>query len=455
VWRIDRERMTGTVDLPGSKLKSVTIPLRPMLGRVAVAPEGDEQFGGMWPGPFGGNMDVSDVREGTTVSLPVFHTGALFYFGDGHAAQGDGEVCGSGLETSMDVTFRFDLVKKKAIDWPRLEDAENLMVAGSARPLSDALRIAFVELVNWLVAEHGFDKADAYQLVSQAATIRVGNMVDPLYTVVAKFPKRLLRNPGAVSGLRLGEMPWTEAEKVLVPERVVVLPLGAGSKEHGPHLLLANDQLLADALAARVLQARPVAMLPTLTYGFYPAFLEYPGSVSLAEDTQRDVVMQICRSIARYGPRRFYVLNTGVSTARPLKAAAEALAGEGILMRFTDIIAAGKPAEDAVRQQKAGTHADELETSAMLYLAPGSVRMERAVADGLVEHAGALTRNVASTTGHVSPSGVFGDPTLADWRKGEKIADAMVAAMVADIDALAAAPPPAGTPRSPVVTEPR
>src|SRR5258707_885914 len=394
VWRIDRERMTGTVDLPGSKLKSVTIPLRPMLGRVAVAPEGDEQFGGMWPGPFGGNMDVSDVREGTTVSLPVFHTGALFYFGDGHAAQGDGEVCGSGLETSMDVAFRFDLVKKKAIDWPRLEDAENLMVAGSARPLSDALRIAFVELVNWLVAEHGFDKADAYQLVSQSAVIRVGNMVDPLYTVVAKFPKRLLRAPGPVAGMRLGDMPWTEAEKLLGPDRVVVLPLGAGSKEHGPHLLLGNDQLLADGLAARVLQSRPVAMLPTLTYGFYPAFLEYPGSVSLSFETQRDVVMQVARSIARYRPRRLYVLNTGVSTARPLKAAAEALAGEGILMRFTDIIAAGKPAEDAVRQQKAGTHADELETSAMLYLAPRSVRMEQAVADGLVEHAGALTRNV-------------------------------------------------------------
>jgi len=199
VWRLDRERMTGTVDLPNSRLKTVTIPLRPMLGRVAVAPEGDEQFGGLWPGPFGGNMDVSDVREGTTVSLPVFHTGALFYFGDGHAAQGDGEVCGSGLETSMEVAFRFDLVKKKAIAWPRLEDAENLMVAGSARPLSDALRIAFVELVNWLVAEHGFDKADAYQLVSQSATIRVGNMVDPLYTVVAKFPKRLLGPPAAPS----------------------------------------------------------------------------------------------------------------------------------------------------------------------------------------------------------------------------------------------------------------
>jgi amidase len=137
-------------------------------------------------------MDVSDVREGTTVYLPVFHPGALFYFGDVHALQGDGEVCGSGLETSADVSFRFGLLKKKTIAWPRLEDAEHIMVAGSARPLSDALRIAFVELVDWLVAEHGFAKPDAYQLVSQVAVIRVANMVDPLYTVVAKFPKKYL-----------------------------------------------------------------------------------------------------------------------------------------------------------------------------------------------------------------------------------------------------------------------
>jgi acetamidase/formamidase/creatinine amidohydrolase/Fe(II)-dependent formamide hydrolase-like protein len=450
VWRLDRERMTGTVDLPGSRVKSVTIPLRPMLGRVAVAPEGEEEFGGLWPGAFGGNMDVSDVREGTTVSLPVFHTGALFYFGDGHAAQGDGEVCGSGLETSMEVAFRFGLVKKKAIAWPRLEDAEHLMVAASARPLSDALRLSFVELIQWLVADYGFDKADAYQLVSQSAVIRVGNMVDPLYTVVAKFPKRLLAAGSAAAGVRLGEMPWTDAEKVLGPERVVVLPLGAGSKEHGPHLLLGNDQVLADGLAARVLQSRPVALLPTLTYGFYPAFLEYPGSTSLSFDTQRDVVMEIARSIARYGPRRFYVLNTGVSTARPLAAAAQALAAEGILMRFTDIINAGKPAEDAVRQQKMGTHADEIETSAMLFLSPGSVRMEKAVADGMAERPGPLTRDIGSATGHVSPSGVFGDPTLADWRKGQQITEAIVASIVADIDALAAAPPPAGTPGSPL-----
>jgi len=195
VWRLDRAGMTGTLELPKSQSKSVTVPLKPMLGRVATAPEGDEAFDGIWPGRFGGNLDVSDVREGTTVYLPVFHDGALFYFGDGHALQGDGEVCGSGLETSMDVAFRFGLVKGKAIRWPRLEDAEHIMVAGSARPLSDALRIAFVELIGWLVSDYGFDKAEAYQLVSQVAVVRVAQMVDPLYTVVAKFPKRYLPKP--------------------------------------------------------------------------------------------------------------------------------------------------------------------------------------------------------------------------------------------------------------------
>jgi acetamidase/formamidase/creatinine amidohydrolase/Fe(II)-dependent formamide hydrolase-like protein len=457
VWRIDRERMTGTVDLPGSAMKTITVPLRPMLGRVAVAPEGDEAFGGLWPGPFGGNMDASDVREGTTVYLPVFHDGALFYFGDGHALQGDGEVCGSGLETSMDVAFRFSLQKKKTIAWPRFEDAEHMMVAGSARPLSDALRIAFVELVQWLVADHGFDKADAYQLVSQVAVMRVANMVDPLYTVVAKFPKRFLpaaAGGAASAGVRLGDLAWPEAEKVLTADRVVVLPLGAGAKEHGPHLPLGNDAILAGHLARALLAARPVALLPSLSYAFYPNFLEYPGSVSLSADTQRDVVAEICRSIAAHGPRRFYVLNTGVSTARPLAAAAEALGREGILLRFTDILAAGKEAEDAVRQQAYGTHADEIETSMALYMDPGAVRMERAVADGAVVRPGPLTRDPSNKDGHYSASGVFGDPTLATWQKGERVTAAVLASIVADVDALAAAPLPTGQPRSPLLAAP-
>jgi amidase len=192
VWRLDRTRNVGIIDLPNSAVKRMEIPLRPMLGRVATAPAGAEAFGGLWPGDFGGNMDASDVTEGVTAYLPVFHPGAQFYFGDFHAAQGDGEIAGSGLESTADVTFQFDLIKGQRIRWPRLENSEHIMVAGSQRPLIDALRIAFVELIEWLVADYGFDKMEAYQVVSQVAVVRVANVVDPHYTVIAKFPKALL-----------------------------------------------------------------------------------------------------------------------------------------------------------------------------------------------------------------------------------------------------------------------
>jgi len=191
-WRLDRARGLGILDLPGSASKRIELPLRPMLGRVAVAPAGEESWPGLWPGNFGGNLDAADVREGATVYLPVFHDGALFYFGDGHALQGDGEIVGSGLETTMDVTFEFGLIKGHRIGWPRIEDADDIMVAASVRPLVDAFRIAHVELIEWLVSEYGFEKMEAYQIVSQAGHTRVANVVDPNYTVVAKFPKRFL-----------------------------------------------------------------------------------------------------------------------------------------------------------------------------------------------------------------------------------------------------------------------
>lgn len=192
VWKLDLERQVGILDLPNSASKRIEMPLQPMLGRLAVAPGGGEAFGGLWPGNFGGNMDASDAREGTTVYLPIFHDGALFYFGDGHALQGDGEIAGSGLETTMDVTLQFDLIKNQRIRWPRMEDAEDIMVAGSARPLVDAFRIAQVELIDWLVAEYGFERMEAYQIVSQGGHSRIANVVDPNYTIVAKFPKKLL-----------------------------------------------------------------------------------------------------------------------------------------------------------------------------------------------------------------------------------------------------------------------
>jgi amidase len=193
VWQIDRTRNVGIIDLPGSTVKRLEIPLRPMLGRVATAPAGEEAYAGLWPGDFGGNMDASDVTEGATVYLPVFHPGAQFYFGDFHAAQGDGEIAGSGLESTADVTFQFDVLKGRRIRWPRIENDEYIMVAGSQRPLIDALRIAYVELIEWLVADYGFDKMEAYQVASQVGVVRVANVVDPHYTVVAKFPKALLR----------------------------------------------------------------------------------------------------------------------------------------------------------------------------------------------------------------------------------------------------------------------
>lgn len=192
LWTLDHERMTGKTELPGSKMKEIEIELQPMLGRVGVAPDGEEAFAGLWPGNFGGNMDAPEVRKGTTVYLPIFHDGAYLYFGDGHARQGEGEVGGTGLETSMDVELRIDVIKGKKIDWPRLEDENYIMVAGSTRPLIDAFRLAHVELIEWLVEDYGFDRIDAYALLGQLAVSTVANIVDPNYTVVAKFPKKYL-----------------------------------------------------------------------------------------------------------------------------------------------------------------------------------------------------------------------------------------------------------------------
>lgn len=192
LWRIDPTRKFGKLDLPKSRLKNIEVPLAPMLGRVAVAPRGEEAFGGLWPGDFGGNMDAPEIREGATVYLPVFHEGAYVYFGDAHALQGHGEIAGTGLETTVDVVLQIDLIKNNTIRWPRIENREFIMVAGSARPLIDAFRLAHVELIEWLEKEYGFDRWEAYQVLSQVGSSTVANIVDPLYTVVAKFPKRYL-----------------------------------------------------------------------------------------------------------------------------------------------------------------------------------------------------------------------------------------------------------------------
>jgi len=250
--------------------------------------------------------------------------------------------------------------------------------------------------------------------------------------------------PRAVSPF-LEEMTWQEAQRALGPETIVVVPIGAASKEHGPHLRLANDYIMADYLRRRVAERTAVVVAPIIGTSYYPAFVEYPGSINLRLETARDLVVDVVRSLARYGPRRFYALNTGISTLRALAPAADLLAAEGILFRYTDLRKALAPIEREVAEQPGGSHADEIETSIMLYIAPDTVDMARARKD-FSPGTGPLTRD-PSGPGIYSPTGTWGDPTLATRAKGERITKALVEALLADIDALRRAPLPTAAPR--------
>jgi acetamidase/formamidase len=240
LWRLDRQCNLGVLELPKSRLGKIEAPLAPMLGRVAVAPKNEESFPGLWPGDFGGNMDAPEIREGATVYLPIFHEGAYFYFGDGHALQGHGEIAGTGLEATMDVILQFDLIKNKPIDWPRLEDESHIMVAGSGRPLIDAFRLAHVELIEWLEQDYGFDRWEAYQVLSQVGASTVANIVDPQYTVVAKFPKKFLPKPEAYSlfGAPLYPVDLARAEKAKLDSNLVLARAEYDKNPNAPESLI-------------------------------------------------------------------------------------------------------------------------------------------------------------------------------------------------------------------------
>src|SRR5918998_113672 len=169
----------------------VKLPWEPFLGTLAVAPD-LEAITALAPGPFGGNMDVPDVKPGNTVYLPVWNSGALVYTGYCHARQGQGELCGVAMEITSKVTLMFEVIKDRAIEWPRIESDESIMVVGSARPMEDAARIANTELILWLEHEYGYDRWDAYQLLTQAGGLYVGNMVDTTYSLVASVAKKHL-----------------------------------------------------------------------------------------------------------------------------------------------------------------------------------------------------------------------------------------------------------------------
>jgi amidase len=168
------------------------VPLAPFLGCLGVAPAGGEVRSTIVPDSFGGNMDCPEVRAGATVYLGVNLPGAMISFGDGHYAMGEGEIIGAAIEGALDVELVVDLIKGKRTAWPRIENKDWIMSLGAARPLEDAARVAFKDMVAWVRELTGLAEMDAYQFVSQTARAPLIQMVDPEYTVLVKIEKRRL-----------------------------------------------------------------------------------------------------------------------------------------------------------------------------------------------------------------------------------------------------------------------
>jgi acetamidase/formamidase len=195
-WILDREKGIGRLKNPSERLKNYTVNLRPMLGCIATAPPGHQSFRTGYLGSYGGNMDYNQIREGSTVYLPVYALGALLFVGDGHAAQGDGELTGDALETSMDVEFTVNLIKGEMRGNPRAENDEFLMSLGIANSLPEAVQAATSDLANWLQHDYKLDANEAAMVLGTAMQYNIAEVVDPLVHVVAKVRK------DALSGLR-------------------------------------------------------------------------------------------------------------------------------------------------------------------------------------------------------------------------------------------------------------
>jgi len=196
-YPIDHKTNTATFKALDSDFE-VKIPVHPFFGCIGVAPADGEARSSIVPAEFGGNMDAPEASVGNTVYFPVNVKGGLLYLGDGHAAMGDGEVAGAAIEVPLKARVQVDVIKHHKISWPRFENDQAIMAVGAYRPVDDALRIAFTELVGWIHQEYGLSELDAYELLGKVAKIRLAEMVDPNYVVVASVEKKYL--PKKVSG---------------------------------------------------------------------------------------------------------------------------------------------------------------------------------------------------------------------------------------------------------------
>ncbi|MBL8300444.1 MAG: acetamidase/formamidase family protein [Rhodanobacteraceae bacterium] len=192
-WKLDRVKNVATLEKPSDKLKNISLPMRPMLGGLAVAPgNGMPAISTGDTGRFGGNMDSPDVIEGNTVYLNVQQPGALLYIGDGHALQGDGETSQYGLETSLAVEFTVDVIKGKAISAPRIESPTQLITLGQAGSLDDALKSATSALVQWLQQDYDLSLSECGIILGSSVRYSVPNLAGRNVGVAAKLDKSVL-----------------------------------------------------------------------------------------------------------------------------------------------------------------------------------------------------------------------------------------------------------------------
>jgi amidase len=192
-WKLDREKGVATLAHPTPRMKNFTVPILPMLGCIATAPQGEQVYRGTDLGPFGGNMDYNQMGEGVTLYLPVYHPGALLTMGDAHAAMGDGELTGSALETSVDVEFTVDVMPGFASAGPRLENSEYLMAMGVGGSIPDSIQVATSELAQWLKRSYKLNDSEVAVLLGAVLKYDITEMVDPQFNVVAKVPKSAMK----------------------------------------------------------------------------------------------------------------------------------------------------------------------------------------------------------------------------------------------------------------------
>jgi acetamidase/formamidase len=191
-WKLDPLKNIAFLEKPTDALKNYTVALQPMLGCIGVAPPGDSSVRTTDSGRFGGNMDYNQIREGTTIYLPVYHPGALLFLGDGHAAQGDGELTGDALETSMDFDFTVDLIPGRAFGHPLAENSDFLISIGIGGSLDQALQQATSGMVRWLERDHKLTPNESALLLGFAIKYDVVDLVGTQVSIAAKLPKSTL-----------------------------------------------------------------------------------------------------------------------------------------------------------------------------------------------------------------------------------------------------------------------